>query len=119
MWYKKNKSFLNSSHLQRRKECAMQKHTIAIVLVAALCISMAAPMDADAAAFLAAIPVIWAVAAAAGVTVAVVNDNDDSQQTQQAVNTYNQASLKESPTQFAEVDTSATFNEESYEMNLK
>lgn len=97
----------------------MHKQTIAIVLVAAFCISMAAPMDADAAAFLAAIPVIWAVAVATGVTVAVVNDNDDSQQTQQAAENHNQASLKESPTQFAEVQTSPTFNEESYEMNLK
>jgi hypothetical protein len=82
-------------------------------------ISMAVPMDADAAAFLVAIPVIWAVAAAAGVTVAVVNYNDNNQQTQQSADAHNQASLKESPTQFAEVQTSATFNEESYEMNLK
>jgi hypothetical protein len=95
----------------------MHKHTIAIVLVAAFCISMAAPMDADAAAFLAAIPAIWAIAAAAGVTVAVVNDNDDSQQTQQATNT-NKAPPKDSPTQFAEVETSTMFNEESYGMNL-
>ena len=72
----------------------MHKHTIAIVLVAALCISLAAPMDADAAVFLAAIPVIWAVVAAAGVTVAAINDNDDSQQTQQAANTYNQESYE-------------------------
>jgi L-asparaginase/Glu-tRNA(Gln) amidotransferase subunit D len=97
----------------------MHKHTIAIVLVAALCISLAAPMDADAAVFLAAIPVIWAVVAAAGVTIAAMNDNDDSQQTQQATNTHNQASLKETPTQFAEVETSATFTEESYEMDLR
>jgi hypothetical protein len=96
----------------------MNKSMIAVVLVTALCISMAAPIDADAAVFLAAGAAIWAVVAAAGITVAVVNDNDDSQQTQQATNT-NKAPPKDSPTQFAEVETSTTLNEEPYGMNLQ
>ena len=95
----------------------MNKHTVAIVLVTVLCISMAAPIDADAAALLVALPVIWAVSAAALVTVIVVND-DNSQQTQQADNTHSEPSLKESPIQFAKVETSTTFNEESYGIDL-
>ena len=95
----------------------MHKHTIAIVLVAALCVSMAAPMESDAAVFLAAIPVMWAVTAVIGATVITVSHKDDSQQTQQAANTYNQASLEEAPTKLAEVEAPATFDEESYKMN--
>ena len=84
----------------------MNKTTVAIVLITALCISMAAPINADAAAFLAAVPVIWAVAAAAGVTVAVVNSNDESQETQQATNTRNTPALEESQTSFAQAEVS-------------
>ena len=91
----------------------MNRNTIAVVLIAALCISIAAPIDADAAAFLAAVPVIWAVAAAARVTVAVANNDDDSQQSQQAVN-QNKPALKESQPEFAKVESSNNGSGDSY-----
>ena len=95
----------------------MNRNIIAIALVTAICISMAAPIEADAAAFLAAGAAIWAVAAAAGITVVAVNNKDDNQQTQQATH-KNELPSKDSPTQFAKVEPSTTFNEESYELNL-
>jgi hypothetical protein len=64
----------------------MKKQMIAVVLLATICLSMTSPMNADAAAFLAAIPAIWAIAGGA-LVVAAVNDVNNDQQTGQAAST--------------------------------
>ena len=61
-------------------------HLIAVVLAAAMCFSMAAPMDAEAVTFLAAAPALWAAAAGVLSIVAVSQGNKTQKEAQVASN---------------------------------
>jgi hypothetical protein len=87
----------------------MKKHAIVFVLLAALFVSMSTPMNADATVFLAAIPVIWAVAGGA-IIVASFDEIDDNQQPAQAEAGPNTPVPEDPPVRIASIGTDTVPN---------
>lgn len=83
----------------------------AVVLLTVFCISIAKPVKTEAAVFLAAIPVIWAIAAIGMSSAAVIDDDGNDQQSQQAAITPNEPASVVPLKQIATVNPATTISD--------
>ncbi len=89
----------------------MKKYMIAVVLLTVLCISIAKPVKTEAAVFLAAIPAIWAIIAIGMSGAAVIDNDGNDQQSQQAFLTPNEPTSVVPLKQIATVNPATTFSD--------